>query len=609
MQFNIISIKYIFGLLLFNVGTAEANPILEFPPSSGNFVSPVGPPPYQWRYLNSRYDAEDFEVLTNVLRKSTELAPSLSIYSQIPKGGNCGTSSEALVTGLRDVIPTSWRVQQIWSLDPTNLVGGTEHAITMVSSPNGRHYFVDVYGGYPEMAEAVQHPNSNQYQPRAQEVGNLTSELILRALGNPLFIFTPATGGKNFKGTCPDPREQKRKRLRAVVAIDPNEIVGPPGAGAKRYISNDDALRYTIYFENVASASGPAQTVAVSDPLDAARFDLDSVRLGAITFAGRTLTPASGRAFSTDVDLRPGKNLIVRITGAVDSTAARVTWRFTSIDPKTKLPTADALAGFLNANRTPPEGDGSVSFTVRPRRGLASATELKNRASIVFDESRAIETNEWLNTIDVTPPKSSVIPPADTAPATTTKVSISWAATDDASGADRYSVFVAEEGGEFRLWKSNVAETSGVFEGEPGKTYRFYSVARDGAGNAEVDEGRAQVTLAISVSARRDEVAVDAGGEPVANADGGTSANHDAGGGGGSSSSSAATSGDAGSSATTGTGGGLLPPPRGGISCALPLAESAPSFFLPLLALALAFAAFARRKLGRRVAPRHSIRS
>ena len=112
---------------------------------------------------------------------------------------------------------------------------------------------------------------------------------------------------------------------------------------------------------------------------------------------------ASGGATSwtKEVDLRPDKNIIVKIEASLDQGTGVATWRFTSLDPVTKKPLDPAsLDGFLPPNAAAPEGEGSVLFTVNPRRGLETGTELRNKADIVFDYNPAITTPEWFNTLD-----------------------------------------------------------------------------------------------------------------------------------------------------------------------------------------------------------------
>jgi hypothetical protein len=153
------------------------------------------------------------------------------------------------------------------------------------------------------------------------------------------------------------------------------------------------------------------------------------------------------------------------------------TWRFTSLDPATMLPTEDPLAGFLPPNVNSPEGQGSVLFTVMPRPNLMAGIEIRNSASFVFDTNAPTLTPEWLNTIDNDEPLSYVGPlPATTA---STDSWVEWAGSDIGAGVQDYTVYVSVDGGPFTPFMSNTTDTSATFTGQNGKTYAFYSIARD----------------------------------------------------------------------------------------------------------------------------------
>ena len=100
--------------------------------------------------------------------------------------------------------------------------------------------------------------------------------------------------------------------------------------------------------------------------------------------------------------------------------------------PATGLPTDDPLAGFLPPNRTSPEGQGFVTFTVKPRAGVSSGEVVRNAASIVFDQNPAIVTAEWPNALDADVPASAVDALPAVAPCS---FLVSWSGADAGSGA------------------------------------------------------------------------------------------------------------------------------------------------------------------------------
>jgi hypothetical protein len=292
------------------------------------------------------------------------------------------------------------------------------------------------------------------------------------------------------------PPDAARLPVRPVGSFDPNDKTGSRGAGAARYISGHEPLRYAVFFENLETATAPAQEVVITDRLDLSGVDLSTFAPGPITVAGRQVVPAPGlQTFSTDLDLRPDQDVIVRI--AVDVAAdGLVTWRFSSIDPATGEPVTDPLAGFLRPNANPPEGDGSVLFTIQPREDLATGSAIGNHASIVFDLNAPIETPVWLNTIDRDAPTGTVEPLA------TQQVSadfqVRWVATDVGAGVKDYTVFVAEDGGAFTPWIEQTTASAAMFTGQPGRSYAFYSVARDLVGNVEDKAPTAEASTTIA---------------------------------------------------------------------------------------------------------------
>jgi hypothetical protein len=176
-----------------------------------------------------------------------------------------------------------------------------------------------------------------------------------------------------------------------------------------------------------------------------------------------------------------------------------LSWHLIALDPDTgELPT-DPDAGFLPPNVNAPEGEGSVLFTVQSKAGLATGTTICNQASIVFDVNAPIETPQWCNTLDSTKPQSQVLPLAATQSAPTFPVQ--WAGTDAGSGIAAYTIFVSENGGPFTSFLANTTETAALFPGQVGKTYAFYSVARDLTGNEEAPPTMADTTTQVVVSA------------------------------------------------------------------------------------------------------------
>jgi hypothetical protein len=284
-------------------------------------------------------------------------------------------------------------------------------------------------------------------------------------------------------GEVLSPRWREVLAVSVVTSLDPNEKLGAHGV-----LSGQQALPYSIRFENLASASAPAQQVVVVDALDPATLNINTVSLGTVTFGNIRLEPPPGlSSYFTEVDLRPGRNLLVRVSGTLDRFTGVLSWYFLSIDPATGQPPGDPMAGFLPPNLLPPEGEGSVLFTVLARSELATGTQIRNRAAITFDDPPALYTPEWLNTLDNTPPASRVLPLG--ANQDSLRFTVHWEATGAPADLRDFTIYAAEDGGAYRAWRLNTAATADTFASRGGHTYSFYSVARDLSGNIEVAPG------------------------------------------------------------------------------------------------------------------------
>ena len=278
-----------------------------------------------------------------------------------------------------------------------------------------------------------------------------------------------------------------------VGSFDPNAKTGPAGFGISKALPINELLQYMVYFENVDSATAAAEEVAVLDTLSA-NMDWSSFALGDIQVGERTISvPESSRNFSTTIAVNDTTQL--QVSSAIDPATGVVRWLFKGTDPRT-----GEFAGFLPPNKTSPEGEGHVSFTIKPKKDVSSGTRIQNRASIVFDVNPPMQTNEVGNTIDALPPSSSVksvnyfvLPP---------RLHVSWTGNDDTggSGLKSYSIFYSENGGPYTAWLSNTSVTSGEFALQGGSIYRFYSVAQDSVGNVEIQPDSSDVRIDLSTS-------------------------------------------------------------------------------------------------------------
>ena len=128
--------------------------------------------------------------------------------------------------------------------------------------------------------------------------------------------------------------------------------------GAQRWIKGTQPLTYGISFGNEPTATAPAQTVIVTEPLGA-NVNLSTLSLPIVTvpnggtvvsipIAPGAFSPAANvNEFVTNIDLRPTQSLLVNVDAKLNPAIHTLTWTFTSIDPTTGLPPLNPLVGFL----------------------------------------------------------------------------------------------------------------------------------------------------------------------------------------------------------------------------------------------------------------------
>lgn len=183
--------------------------------------------------------------------------------------------------------------------------------------------------------------------------------------------------------------------LEVVNSIDPNDIVGPVGQGNDQGVVAPDAvLPFTIRFENLASATAPAQQILIQTALDP-NLDWSSFRLGDIGLGGMRLEPDPRHDSFSHVESMDSVNskLDLQVDAQLDPQSGFVTWKLLAIDPTTgKLPD-DPFAGILPPNDAAHSGEGFVSFEIQPRHDLNPGSEFGSWATIQFDTNAPIETN------------------------------------------------------------------------------------------------------------------------------------------------------------------------------------------------------------------------
>jgi RHS repeat-associated protein len=309
-----------------------------------------------------------------------------------------------------------------------------------------------------------------------------------------------------------NPNSGESNSSATAAAEDPNQKLGPVGAGAAHYVLPGATLPYRIDFENDKDATAPAQLVTVTDPL-IPDFDWSSFRLTEVGF-GDTLIPVppDRQYFETTASMTyGGQTFEVQIEVGLRLGTGEVYARFQSIDPATSLPPPVEI-GFLPPEDGTGRGQGHFSYLINARSDLPTDREIRNIALIEFDYQEVIATNqrdphnpaagtdpdkEALVTIDADGPSSAVTAlPATT---TTAAFNVAWSGTDAGSGIASYDVYVSTEGAPWTAWQTGTTASSASFTGQNGKTYAFYTIAHDGVGHVEAAPATADTVTTVSV--------------------------------------------------------------------------------------------------------------
>jgi hypothetical protein len=269
--------------------------------------------------------------------------------------------------------------------------------------------------------------------------------------------------------------------------IDPNEMEGPSGYGAKKWVARNAGLAYAIKFENdPLLSSAAAQDITISHDLMDGNLDPSSLQLVSFVIGDFVFNVPDGpiKYQQRLSDFRNELGFDLAIDAGINPQTMEAFWTFRTVDPVTNAKPYDPSVGFLPVNDQQGRGQGVVYYIIRPKKDARRGDLISTRASIVFDANAPIMTREVFNTIDPDLPVSQI----NSAVPDGTAVSLIWSGYDtgDDPGIAGFDIYMSDNGGAPALWRSYPANTtSDEFIGEAGHTYTLYSIARDNAGNLE----------------------------------------------------------------------------------------------------------------------------
>ena len=160
------------------------------------------------------------------------------------------------------------------------------------------------------------------------------------------------------------------------------------------------------------------------------------------------------------------------------------------------------------------QGQGQITYSLKPLAGLPTGTKITNVAKIIFDENASIATDQVnphdasagsdpskqaLLTIINGLPKSHVI--ADAQGERQLHGEVDRRRRPGRHSLAKFDVYVSDDGGQFTAWQTGLAASSAVYSGTvAGHTYAFYTVATDYVGQVESKTAAAETQTTISIN-------------------------------------------------------------------------------------------------------------
>ncbi len=293
------------------------------------------------------------------------------------------------------------------------------------------------------------------------------------------FAFNTAMNVYSAKG-CNDKAGDGRKAF-AVSSYDPNEMIGPDGFGDNHYMKPAPEMSYTITFENKAEATAPAHDVFINDTLSAESYDFASFGFTSFGWADTTIfvEGQNMKEFVQDVEWkRNGIDIVVRVSGVFDTISGEAKWSFVSLNPETMDYTGEVEEGFLLPNNANHDGEGFVTFGINHKAELGNGARIANKATIIFDANAAIETNNYINTIDTDLPESKAMAVS----LVDGELVVEWTASDASSGIASVDLYVSKNDSAFELVAPMLSGNSYKIAYNADTTYCFATIARDNVG-------------------------------------------------------------------------------------------------------------------------------
>jgi hypothetical protein len=185
--------------------------------------------------------------------------------------------------------------------------------------------------------------------------------------------------------------------VAAAQSCDPNALIGPPDNGGP--ITAGSTANYQVEFENVGplAAKTIAVTVPVSPQLDPKTFQLFAVRIGGVDVTMNPDPTDRTREHGVATLNVNGTSTPMTVDSQFDGTT--LTLHYSGLPNWSDPFNPGSPSDILPANTTPPEGEGSFSFSAQLKDLPINTPVVQDPASIVFDNNDPITTGNWSNNI------------------------------------------------------------------------------------------------------------------------------------------------------------------------------------------------------------------
>ncbi|MCH5373133.1 MAG: hypothetical protein JJ992_04105, partial [Planctomycetes bacterium] len=263
-------------------------------------------------------------------------------------------------------------------------------------------------------------------------------------------------------------------------------MTGPFTVESSGFVPAEEPLPFTVHFQNDPASSSHTSEIRVVTPLDP-NLDARSFRLGDLKVGDITVhIPNSRSLFQGDFDFTDSLGFLLRVSAGVDLKTSSATWLLQAIDPLTGELVQDPNVGLLPPNNAQGQGAGFVSYSMVPSEEAETGAEITATARVLMNNVPPEDTPSLTYKLDAQAPASEVA----VEPLGNADFLVHWNVADDegGSGFKHVTLYVAEDGGDFKIWKRQLTESVGeeAYLGRVGHTYEFLALATDRAGNREV---------------------------------------------------------------------------------------------------------------------------